>query len=118
MLSSHSAQIVSAVTEAKKAAKSAQQKAEQMLAQAKSEQAAVAKQKTKVVAQIAKFQKLLKSLNKAQKRAFALAETPPVTHAQVHQARVNLKNVHATSAAAAAAVKFALAQQGKPYEID
>jgi cell wall-associated NlpC family hydrolase len=118
MLSSHSAQIVSAVAEAKKAAKAAQQKAQQMLAQAKSAQASVAKQKTHVKAQIAKFRNLLTSLTIAQQRAFAAEQAPKVTHAQVHQARVNLKNVHATSAAAAAAVKFALAQVGKPYEID
>jgi cell wall-associated NlpC family hydrolase len=116
MLSSHSAQIVSAVAEAKKAAATAEAKAKTLYTKAQAIEATVAKQKIKITTQIAKYKKLLKSLNAAQRRAYLLAQKPTVTHAQIRQVKVSLKSGDAPNAAAAKAVAFALAQVGKPYE--
>jgi cell wall-associated NlpC family hydrolase len=111
MMSTHNAQIVDSVAQARQAATDAATKAEQMLASARQLRSDLAKQKNQVQAQIRKYQNLLATLNSAQQYAYQRAANPSISAATLS----SLKLAQAPSAAAEKAVRFALAQVGKPY---
>jgi peptidoglycan DL-endopeptidase CwlO len=111
MLSSHNAQVVSSFSATQKQAAQAKMQAKRLLREAKADFAAVSTQKTKTAAQIAKYTKLLRSLNAQQRAAWAARTNPTVPQAKI----THVTSLHITSAQARAAVKFALAQVGKPY---
>jgi peptidoglycan DL-endopeptidase CwlO len=111
MVSTHTAQIVEAVAQARDDADTASSKASDLLAYARSERDALVKQRKDVEAQIHKYQQLLATLNSAQQYAYERATNPSVPAAQV--ASLNL--TQATSAGAQRAVQFAIDQVGKPY---
>jgi cell wall-associated NlpC family hydrolase len=113
MLSSHTAQIVSNLKAAQKKAQSARDSAEKLLATAQAKRDALAEKKATVEKQISKYTTLLDTLNAQERAAFQHRINPAVSASRVAQLRST--KVHATSAAAAQAVKFALAQVGKPY---
>jgi cell wall-associated NlpC family hydrolase len=108
MLSVHRADVLSQVTAAKTAADTAQKTADGLLAQATATQATLKKQQASLNQDLQKYQALLNSLTAAQQAAYKSADTVPAT-------TVATLVVHAGSAAAQAAVDFALAQVGKPY---
>ncbi len=111
MVSTHTAQVVSLESQARKSASSASKKAQTLLASAKSQRDALGKQRTAVEKQIRKYQTLLATLTSAQQYAYQRAANPSVASA-------TLATMHLTkagSAAARKAVEFALAQVGKPY---
>jgi peptidoglycan DL-endopeptidase CwlO len=109
MISTHNAQLVTNLTVAKKHADVATEQAQVLLADETAKRDALAKQRTNVQAQIDKYQTLLGTLTAAQRAAFIERVSPTADVA------VSTLNVHATSAAAARAVQFAIAQVGKPY---
>ena len=111
MVSTHNAQIVSAVSDARDAAASAAAKAERMLTSARKLRDELATQKQKVQTQIRKYQQLLATLNSAQQYAYERATNPAVSAVKLSA----LPLAKAPTAAAETAVKFALAQVGKPY---
>lgn len=108
MVSTHNAQIVDAVSQARQTATDAATQAEQLLSSARDLRSKLAKQKQQVEGQIRKYQNLLATLNSAQQYAYQRAVNPAVSVS-------SLKLAQAPTAAAETAVKFALAQVGKPY---
>jgi cell wall-associated NlpC family hydrolase len=115
MLSSHNAQVVSSFAATQKLAKDAKNQASDLFAEAKDKFAAVSKQKIETQQQIDKYTKLLASLNEQQRAAWAAQMNPTVPQAQIVQASSKISLGHITSQQARTAVKFALAQVGKPY---
>jgi cell wall-associated NlpC family hydrolase len=115
MLSSHNAQVVSSFAATRKAAKDARNQARDLYAEAKDKFAAVSKRKTETQQQIDKYTKLLATLNAAQRAAWAKQMSPTVSQSQITQVSSKISLGHITSAQARTAVKFALAQVGKPY---
>jgi cell wall-associated NlpC family hydrolase len=111
MVSTHTAEVVTQVSDARNAASTSAKKAQDLLATAKSQRDALGKQRTAVQAQIKKYQTLLSTLNSAQQYAYQRASNPSVAAPQV----ASLHLTSAGSAAARKAVEFALAQVGKPY---
>jgi peptidoglycan DL-endopeptidase CwlO len=111
MVSTHNAQIVDSVGQAREVATTAAAHAEQMLASARHLRDDLATQKNKVEAQIRKYQILLATLNSAQQYAYQRAFNPSLSAAKISA----LTLTKAPSAAAEKAVEFALAQVGKPY---
>ena len=108
MMSTHNAQIIDSVAQARQTATDAAAKAERMLESARNLRSRLAEQKKQVEARIRKYQNLLATLNSAQQYAYQEAANPAVSVS-------SLKLAQAPSAAAEQAVKFALAQVGKPY---
>jgi cell wall-associated NlpC family hydrolase len=108
MVSTHNAQIVDAVSQARQDAADAAARAEHLLDAARQLRSHLGNQKQKVEAQIRKYQNLLATLNSAQQYAYQRATNPAVSVS-------SLKLVQAPTAAAETAVRFALAQVGKPY---
>lgn len=108
MVSTHNAQIVGAVSQARQVAADAAAKAEHLLASARQLRSDLGKQKQEVAAQISKYKKLLATLNSAQQYAYLQAANPAVSVSSLTLAQ-------APSAAAEKAVRFALDQVGKPY---
>jgi cell wall-associated NlpC family hydrolase len=113
MLSSHTSQIVRGLQVVQREAVTAQSSADELLGVAKAKRDELAKKRTVLQKQITKYQNLLGTLTAAQRAAYQRQMNPSVSSAAVAQLRSG--SVHATSAAAAQAVKFALAQVGKPY---
>ena len=111
MMSTHNAQIVDAVAQARQAAADAEAKAEHMLATARQLRSDLAAQRHQVETQIRKYQNLLARLNSAQQYAYQQATNPAVSASALS----SMKLAKAPTAAAETAVKFALAQVGKPY---
>jgi cell wall-associated NlpC family hydrolase len=111
MMSTHNAQIVGAVGQARQTATDAEAKAEHMLAAARHLRSDLAAQKQRVEAQIRKYQNLLATLNSAQQYAYQQATNPAVSASTLSAMTL----AKAPSAAAETAVKFALSQVGKPY---
>jgi cell wall-associated NlpC family hydrolase len=111
MMSTHTAQVVSQVTDARDTAAKAASKSHQLLESAKSERDALGKHRKAVTAQISKYQQLLSTLTSAQQATYQRATNPSVSATSV----AKLKLTPAGSAAAQRAVQFALAQVGKPY---
>jgi peptidoglycan DL-endopeptidase CwlO len=111
MISTHTAQVVEQVSQARDEAGSASKKASGLLAEARSLRDDLAKKRRAVNAQIRKYQTLLATLNSAQQYAYQRAQNPSVTATTV-------SSMHLTAAASGAArkaVAFALDQVGKPY---
>jgi peptidoglycan DL-endopeptidase CwlO len=113
MISSHTAQIVSNITVVQKKADSAKKQAESLLSDAKATRDALAKKKKTVQAQLDKYSSLLDSLSAAQRASYQKTVNPTVSNASLSTAVAKIPAIN--SKAAAQAVRFALAQVGKPY---
>lgn len=105
-VSQHNSAVVTKLTAAKTAATTAQATATTTLAQATVTRDALAKQRADLAQQQVKYQALLATLSVPQQQTYFGKDTAvvPATF-----------DVHAGSAAAQAAIDFALAQRGKPY---
>lgn len=113
MMSTHTAQVVAQVSDARDAAVQAATKARTLLSTVTSQRDALAAKRNTVSAQITKYQRLLASLTSAQQYAYQRAVNPSVAATATSAAKMKL--TPAGSAAAQRAVQFALAQVGKPY---
>lgn len=113
MLSSHNAQVVSTFTATQKQAEKAREQANAAVEQSKTRFAAVTKQRTQTKADIAKYTNLLARLNARQRAAWAAETSPTVPQSSINQVQTVLP--HATPAQVRVAIRYALAQQGKPY---
>jgi cell wall-associated NlpC family hydrolase len=111
MVSTHTAEVVDAVSQARDAADGAAERATNLLASARQQRNALAQQRKSVEAQIRKYQNLLATLTAQQQWAYQRAANPALTAASV----ATLHLTKASSAAAQRAVQFALDQVGKPY---
>jgi cell wall-associated NlpC family hydrolase len=111
MVTTHNAQVVGAVSDARDEAVNAANRAADLLAAARQQRADLVTKRKQVEAKIRKYQLLLATLNSAQQYAYLEAANPAVSQARI----ANLKLVGAPSAAAQKAVEFALSQVGKPY---
>ena len=109
IVSNHMAQVVQNVSDARTSAADASKKAQDLLAGAKHQRNVVVQSRQDVQAQIKKYQKLLATLNAAQRAAFQRKTNPSVASSSVTHL------TQATTGAAQRAVQFALAQVGKPY---
>jgi cell wall-associated NlpC family hydrolase len=117
MISTQTAQLVSRLTDAQRKADATQKRAKALLAEATSTRDKLDKDRRKVQQQIDKYRDLLGTLTAAEQAAYRQQTTPTVSTATIAQARMAFDGPapHVTSAAAAQAVRFALAQVGKPY---
>ncbi|MGH3265720.1 MAG: C40 family peptidase, partial [Trebonia sp.] len=113
MISGHTAQIVSHLTDVQKQVDATRKHANELLATAKAKRDALAKQKAAVRSQVDKYTTLLDTLNAAQRATYSHQTNPAVSQQQVKALKSNAPA--ANSKAAAQAVRFALAQVGKPY---
>ena len=113
MISTHTAQVVDNLNGAKAKADAAHKQASSLLKSAKQKRDALAAKRKKVQAQLDKYEKLLGMLTAEQRAAYAARVNPAVDSATVSQLTSNTPP--APSKAAAQAVRFALAQVGKPY---
>ena len=113
MLSSHTAQIVRGLHVVQGRANAARETADELLGVAKVKRDDLAAKRKTVQQQLKKYQDLLATMTATQRAAYQRQVNPAVSSAAVAQLRNG--KVHATSAAAAQAVRFALAQVGKPY---
>jgi peptidoglycan DL-endopeptidase CwlO len=111
MMSTHNAQVVGAVAQARDQADNAAARANRLLAAARTERSQLAEQRKRVQTQIRRYQILLATLSSAQQYAYQRATNPAVSMARLS----SLQFTQASSAAAQKAVEFALAQVGKPY---
>ncbi|MEO6885781.1 MAG: NlpC/P60 family protein, partial [Jatrophihabitantaceae bacterium] len=115
MLSTHNAQVVTNVSAIKQQADAAQTTASNLLAAATAKRDALATQKAVVQKQIDKFRTLLSTLTAAQQQVVRQQMNPKVSTATVAQATTNFIATPGTAKSVAQAVRFALAQVGKPY---
>lgn len=113
MISTHSAQVVSAYTLASQSAAAVKHQADAALAAAKKTRDSFAAQQAEVRAQVRKYSALLATLTAAQRTMFQNQMNPVASAAQRQAVEVMLPNI--TSAQVRQAIKFALAQVGKPY---
>jgi cell wall-associated NlpC family hydrolase len=119
-LSTHTAQVVQSAVQAKAVADKARTSATQALAAAVAARDAVNKQRLVVQAEVAKLKSLVASLTAAQRAAYNKATNPAVAPSAV---TARLQNpapptqypAPPASSRAGIAVRFALAQVGKPY---
>ena len=114
LLAGHRTAVTMQLKAAQATAKSAQTTSLALLADASRKQKALADQRTKLAADQAKYTKLLASLTEAQRVQF-MAKANPTPPAAVTRVAVTQYKAAASSGAAAVAIKFALAQLGKPY---
>jgi cell wall-associated NlpC family hydrolase len=115
MLSQHNAQVVSSFEATQKSAAQAKKQAQRALHTAEAKFVYVREEQTQTKAQIAKYTRLLATLNAQQRAAWAARMNPTVPKAKVTKVTTQLTNLHATPVQARRAVEFALAQVGKPY---
>jgi cell wall-associated NlpC family hydrolase len=115
MLSQHNAQVVSSFEATQKSAAQAKKQAQRALHTAEAKFVYVRQEQTQTKAQIAKYTRLLATLNAQQRAAWAARMNPTVPKAKVTKVTTQLTNLHATPVQARKAVEFALAQVGKPY---
>jgi cell wall-associated NlpC family hydrolase len=113
MISNHTAQVVSNLEATQKTADAAKKHADALLETARAKRDAVTAERKHVRQQIDKYTKLLHTLTAAQRQTYLRSVNPALSTSKVQAMRTTLP--HATSAAAAQAVKYALAQVGKPY---
>jgi cell wall-associated NlpC family hydrolase len=111
MVSTHAAQVVEAVAQARDSASSAAENAATLVTQVRSQRDALGTQRKVVERQIIRYQNLLATLSSAQQYAFQRSINPSVSVASVSTMHLT----KAGTAAARRAVEFALAQVGKPY---
>ncbi|PZS15237.1 MAG: hypothetical protein DLM57_13170 [Pseudonocardiales bacterium] len=116
-MTAHIAQMIARASAAKQATTDAQQQATSLLASAKSKRDELAKQKDSVQKQVDKYTTLLATLTSAQRAAYQRAMNPSVPKSAVIAATTALQapTAHGVSKLAQIAIKFALAQVGKPY---
>jgi len=112
LLSIHRSDVLAAVTASKATADSAQADADKALTAANQLVADLAKQKSDLASQQLKYEALLSTLSATQRATYTSYDTPSA--AQV-AAVTAAGAIHAGTAAAQAAVNFALAQVNKPY---
>jgi peptidoglycan DL-endopeptidase CwlO len=113
MISQHNSQVVSSVAAIREQAGQARITAENLLTQAKQTRSALERQRTATQHQITRYKHLLSTLTAQQRALWAAREGAEISAAAARQ--ITSRAVHASSAAAQAAVRFALAQVGKPY---
>jgi peptidoglycan DL-endopeptidase CwlO len=117
-LSTHTAQVVQSAVQAKAVADKARTSATQALAAAVAARDAVNKQRLVVQAEVAKLKSLVASLTAAQRAAYNRTTNPAVAPSAV-TARLQTPPTQypapPASSRAGIAVRFALAQVGKPY---
>jgi cell wall-associated NlpC family hydrolase len=110
LVSAHNADVVASVTAKQATAVSKSKHAAHLLAGAQARRDALAKDRRQVSGRIEKYKRLLARLNSAQQAAYAAQFNP-----QAHQ-KINTDDLpRASSKQAQQAVRFALAQVGKPY---
>ncbi|MDT4997376.1 MAG: peptidoglycan DL-endopeptidase CwlO [Pseudonocardiales bacterium] len=119
-LSTHTAQVVQSAVRAKAVAERAEAGATHALAAAVTARDAANKQRLVVQAEVAKLKSLVASLTAAQRAAYNKATNPALTPSAVSAklstpAPPTQYPVPPASSRAAIAVRFALAQVGKPY---
>jgi cell wall-associated NlpC family hydrolase len=114
MVAARRSAVAQQLRSAKASADSATKTATALLADANAKVKDLGQQRDKIVADTGKYQDLLDKLT-AEQRARYIAAQNPTPAPQVTQQAVNTYKVHAPSGAAAIAIKFALAQLGKPY---
>ncbi|MGH8959777.1 MAG: C40 family peptidase [Jatrophihabitantaceae bacterium] len=113
MISTHNAQVVSNLTDVQRTADAAKKQAESLLSEATARRDALAQKRAAVQKQLDKYNTLLDTLTVAQRLTYQQSVNPSVSQSSVEQ--VKAKIPHINSKAAAQAVRFALAQVGKPY---
>ncbi|HJQ43183.1 MAG TPA: C40 family peptidase [Jatrophihabitantaceae bacterium] len=113
MLTTHASQVAKQMSDAQAAAQAAVQRADTLVAQAEQRSAALAEQRTKLEGQIGKYRTLLGTLDPSARLAYQQSIAPPVSDRQLRTAKLRLALT--ASPGALKAVKFALAQVGKPY---
>jgi len=111
MLSLHRSDVLAAVTASKKTADDAKIDADKLLADANAKAADLKKQQSDLASEQLKYQALLSTLTAAERATYTNYDAP--TPAAI--AAITAMPVHAGSAAAQAAVDFAMKQVGKPY---
>jgi cell wall-associated NlpC family hydrolase len=111
IVSAHTAQLVGHMSDVKKAADSAAKTATKLNNQANADLAAVRKDKAAVQKQIDKYEATLGMLTAAQQAAFTQRINPAVNKTKVLKITSHIP----ASKRAKIAVRFALAQVGKPY---
>ncbi len=117
MISAHSAQVVAGTTVARQDATAAKAAAKTLLLAAQAKLQVLASKRAKVEAQLKRYGDLLGTLTAQQRAAYQRQANPTVPAAVVTQQRAKFKHLATASGHSAAdqAVKFALAQVGKPY---
>ncbi len=124
LVSTQTAQVVQQVTSAKDRAVAADKQAHQALADAKTQRVAVGTKRVEVEAQIGKYKAVLNRLNAQQRARLATMHNAVTTPGGVivDDGKTSTQNAGAITislsgadAKAQAAVRFALAQVGKPY---
>ena len=113
MLSQHNSQVVSSFAAIQEQAHADKIKADNLYRAAQQTRAALDKQRDATRKQIAKYKSLLSSLNAKQQAIWAARNGADISAGAATQ--LSMHAVQATSAAAQAAVRFALAQVGRPY---
>ena len=111
LLSNHRVSITTALKLTKASSDKSRANAEALLSQASSKLASVKTQRAALVVQVAKQKALLNTLTLQQQQAFWTQGTPTLTKAEI----AAIAAMPAPSAQAHIAIKFALAQLGKPY---
>lgn len=114
MLSTQTAHLVSQLTVVQRNADAAHKRAAQLLAAATAERSALAKERDSLQGKIDDYRRLLDTLSAQERAAYQRQINPAVDTARVAEIRANF-TPHALSSQAAQAVRFALAQVGKPY---
>jgi cell wall-associated NlpC family hydrolase len=114
MLSSHTAQVVTRATDAQAQAVTATKTADQLLTVATAKRDALAQQRADLQKQVDKYLGLLATLT-AQQRALYLQQTSPSASSAAVSSLTAKFATNAPAGAASQAVRFALAQVGKPY---
>lgn len=107
MVNSHNSQVVQTMDAAKRSADAAKKAAAKAAAAAVAQRKSAADQKASVQKQISKYTLLLATLTATQKAAYVSKAAPAPT--------IAITNIPVPAGAAGQAVKFALAQVGKPY---
>jgi cell wall-associated NlpC family hydrolase len=114
MLSSHNAQVVTSFAATQQRAATAKQHSADLFQQAKKKFETVAAQKRQTTVQIAKYTKLLATLNAQQRALWEAQMSPTVSQRSINQVK-QITSLGVTPAQVSTAIKFALAQVGKPY---
>jgi peptidoglycan DL-endopeptidase CwlO len=109
LMNQHTSGVLTRIAASEKSASKATHDAKALLKTAQAKRNALAKHKAEVQKQIDKYRNLLATLTAAQQTAFQQTQNPQVTTPVAPQVYAG------GTAAAQKAVKFALAQVGKPY---
>jgi cell wall-associated NlpC family hydrolase len=113
-MSTHTAAVVRAMTQAKATADAANKRAADLLKTATAKRDALVKQRAVVQKQVDTYTSMLATMSFSQRSAFQQAQMPSVSNAEATALIQSLTATPATSKALIA-VKYALHQVGKPY---